>query len=156
MAEAMFGIMDRSDRVSRAPRGARVAAATRQFMEARGLGIGELAFAAQVDKRDLRRLLNDESCGHRLEDDLAAYFGWDFTEHVMSAVHGADPLTARESELARQLAEAAALQARIERERAVRAGPAAHLALVAGRRHVSDAQAAGERRALAPAAPVPD
>lgn len=113
-------------------RGERVAAWVEAQMQATGLSVGELAFAARVDKRDLRRLLNERSCGHRLEDDLAAHFGWAFTEAVMTPVHGADPITARERELAQRLSRAAALHERVERDRAVRAASAPRLALVAG------------------------
>lgn len=112
-------------------RGARVAAWVQAQLEASGRTVSELAFAARVDKRDLRRLLNPpHSCGHRLEDDLAAYFGWDFTEAVMTPVHGADPTTARERELEQRLSQAAALHARVERERALRTAAAPRLALV--------------------------
>ena len=41
-----------------------------------------------MDKRDLRRLLNEQSVGWRLEDSLAAYFGDDFVEAVFRPVVG--------------------------------------------------------------------
>ena len=123
------GCMDRSDNFP--ARGERVAAWVERYIADRGLGIGELAFQANVDKRDLRRLLNPpHNCGWRLEDSLAAFFGWDFTEAVMTPVHGADPTTARERELETRLSQAAALHARIERERALRTATAPRLALV--------------------------
>lgn len=107
-------------------RGQRVAAWVEAHMRATGISVSELAFKAQVDKRDLRRLLSEpHSCGWRLEDDLAALFGWDFIEAVMTPVIGADPVTAKEREIEARLAEAAALHTRLEREREVRSGEAA-------------------------------
>lgn len=102
-------------------RGERVAAWVEDYMRATGRTASEVAFLAKVDKRDLQRLLAQKSCGHRLEDDLAACFGWNFVESVMTPVIGADPISAREAELATKLAEAAAIHARLERERAARA-----------------------------------
>lgn len=132
-----MGFHDQSDSVP--GRGARVAGWVENYMQRRGLSLGELAFQTRVDKRDLRRLLNDRSCGWRLEDALASLFGWDFIEAVMTPVVGADPLQARERELEQRLAEAAALHARLEREHAARKGvaPAASVRLVAGRKDKS-------------------
>lgn len=130
MSGAVVGIMDR--KVTFPARGERVAAWIEDRLRKTGLTVGELAFGANVDKRDLQRLLRDRSCGWRLEDDLAAFFGWDFTEAVMTPVHGADPVTARERAIEQRLAQAAALHARVERERAVRTAAAPRLALVAG------------------------
>ena len=105
----------------RLPRGERVAAWVEDHMRLTGSGVGEVAFRIKADKRDVRRLLADRSCGPRLEDALAAYFGWDFIEDVMTPVVGADPLTAREIELETRRAQAAAVHARLERERVARA-----------------------------------
>lgn len=130
MTGMALGIMN--GKVTLPARGERVALFVALQLKNRGLTVSELAFAANVDKRDLQRLLRDKSCGWRLEDDLAAYFGWDFTEAVMTPVHGADPTTAREKELEQRLAEAAALHERVERDRALRTAAAPRLALVAG------------------------
>jgi len=81
----------------------------------------EVAVAAALDVRTARTVL-EGSCGVRALDALAKVYGWEFIEAVMTPAVGADPLTARERDLARRQAEAAALHARIERERAVRAG----------------------------------
>jgi hypothetical protein len=135
-------------------RGARVAAWVQGELDRSGRTVGELAFAARVDKRDLRRLLSPpHSCGHRLEDDLAAYFGWDFTEAVMTPVHGADPTTARERELEQRLSQAAALHERVVRERALHAAVAPRLALVAGGPAVPGSQARGPGRSFDPPTP---
>ena len=127
-----MGFSDRSDRYP--ARGERIAAWVDNYMKANGLSLGELAFRVKADKRDLRRLLNERSCGPRLNDALEEAFEWDFIEQVATPVVGADPIAARERALERRLAEAAALHARVEREHAVRKGAAAteggHLALV--------------------------
>ena len=101
-------------------RGERVAQFVEAQMRLTGVQVNELAFRVRADSRDLRRLLNDRSCGSRLEDCLAAYFGWLFVEEVMTPVIGADPITARERELEARRAQAAAIHARLERDRAVR------------------------------------
>lgn len=134
-------------------RGERVAAWIERELDRRGMTISELAFMARVDKRDLHRLMNDRSIGWRLEDDLAAFFGWDFTEAVMTPVHGADPTTARERELEQRLAQAAALHERIERDRALDAAARPRLALVAGEAVVPLSQARGRATAGDPATP---
>lgn len=118
MTAATVGFMDKKD--STPSRGSRVAAYVETHMRRRGLGIGELAFAAGVDKRDLRRLLTEQSCGWRLEDALAAFFGWDFTHAVMTPVHGADHLTALEVEIERERNEIAARENRLARLRSAR------------------------------------
>lgn len=118
MTGQAMGFSDRKDQLP--SRGERVAAWVEAHMARTGLSISELAFKAQVDKRDLRRLLHERSCGWRLEDDLAALFGWDFIEAVMTPVVGVDPLTAKEREVEARLAEAAALNARVARERVAR------------------------------------
>lgn len=101
-------------------RGERVAAYLDDYLNhQRGLSISELAFRLKADKRDLQRLLRDRSCGWRLEDRLAAYFGDDFIEHVFRPVIGTGP-SRREAELERERAEIAARRARLERDRAAR------------------------------------
>lgn len=141
MTELALGFSDR--RVNLPARGVRVALWVSAQLKNRGMTVSELAFAARVDKRDLQRLLRDHSCGSRLEDDLAAYFGWDFTEAVMTPVHGADPTTAREKELHERLSQAAALHARVERDRALRTAAAPRLALVAREPAVQGASTGG-------------
>lgn len=118
--ERALGIMDRNNSVP--DRGERVAGWVEGLMRASGMSPGEFAFKVRADKRDVQRLLADRSCGHRLEDKIAAVFRWDFIEAVMSPVCGGDPLAVREEQLAQRLAEAAAIHARVERERSLRVG----------------------------------
>lgn len=123
MRAELMGFTDRND--SLPTRGARVAAYVEEYMQAhRGLSVGELAFRLRVDKRDLRRLLNDKSCGSRLEDALAAYFGPDFVDQVFRHLWP-DGRSIREKELDRERAEIAARRERLECDRASRrlAGP---------------------------------
>jgi hypothetical protein len=149
---ATVGCMDKKSNYP--ARGERVAAWVDRYMAESGLTVGELAFRARVDKRDLRRLLNPpHNCGWRLEDDLAAFFGWTFTEAVMTPVHGADPLTAKERELEQRLSQAAALHERVERERALRTAAAPRLALVAGTSAVPRSPRRGRGHSLDPQSP---
>jgi len=127
MGQALVGITDRSDRYP--ARGERIALWLDRYMRDTGLSVGEVAFKIKADKRDVRRLLSDRSCGPRLNDALEEAFGWDFIEQVATPVVGADPMTARERELERRLADAAALHARVEREHAIRKGGAPSAAL---------------------------
>lgn len=104
------------------PRGERVAEYVDNYMRAHaGLSIGELAFRLKVDKRDLRRLLNDRSCGWRLEDSLASYFGPDFVDAVFASLVG-NGRSRRENELERELAAISARREALERDRALRQG----------------------------------
>lgn len=113
-----MGITNQTDSVP--ARGERVAAYVDAYIvRHRGLSVGELAFRLRVDKRDLGRLLRDRSCGWRLEDALAAYFGPDFVEAVFSAVLGSGP-SIRERELERERAEIEARHQQLERLRAAR------------------------------------
>jgi hypothetical protein len=99
-------------------RGERVAAYIDDYLKTHtGLSVSELAFRLKADKRDLRRLLQDRSCGWRLEDSLAAYFGPDFVDAVFAPVIGHGP-SRREIELERERAELAARRERLERRRA--------------------------------------
>ena len=153
MTGIAVGFTVESDRVP--ARGERIACWLERYMAEFGLGVGELAFKVKADKRDIRRLLNDRSCGPRLNDDLEAAFGWDFIEQVAAPVVGADPITARERELERQLAQVAALQARVDRDRAARAaGAAAKSGAPRGSARPS-AHAPREPRAFAQRAPEP-
>lgn len=105
-------------KVSVPARGERVAGYVEAYLRAHpGLSPGELAFRLRADKRDLQRLLRDRSCGPRLEDALAAYFGRDFGEAVFGALWGDGP-SIREKELDRERAEMAARRERLERLRA--------------------------------------
>lgn len=92
-------------------RGKRVAAWVEDYMRAQKCSVGEVAFRVRADKRDLQRLLADKSCGHRLEDALAAYFGWPFVRAVMAPVID----TSIEAEIAREKAEIAAREERLAR-----------------------------------------
>jgi hypothetical protein len=99
------------------PRGERVARFLDNYLAAHpGLSLGELAFRLRADKRDVQRLVRDRSCGHRLEDALAAYFGRIFGEAVFGPLWGDGP-SRREVELERERAEIAARRERLERDR---------------------------------------
>lgn len=140
MRAELLGFTDRNAALP--TRGARVAAYVAEYLDAhRGLSNGELAFRLKVDKRDLRRLLAERSCGWRLEDALAAYFGPDFVDAVFAPVIGTGP-SIRERELDRERAEIAARRERLERDREARrvAGVQARAAvrLVDGRDRKSD------------------
>lgn len=137
-AEAL-GFTDKNDTVP--ARGERVASYVEAYLKTHpGLSLGELAFRLRADKRDLRRLLNDRSVGHRLEDALAAYFGADFVDALFPMARGP---SAREQELERERAEVAARRERLERDREMSrrrvSDPAAVLRVVpdqAGQTHV--------------------
>ena len=113
-----------ADKRDTAPaRGERVAAYVEAYLRNHpGLSLGELAFRLRADKRDLRRLLNDRSVGHRLEDSLASYFGAVFVDALFPQARGP---SAREQELERERTEIAARRERLERDRqaARRRGP---------------------------------
>ena len=101
-------------------RGERVARYVEDYLALHeGLSLGELAFRLNTDKRDLQRLVRDRSCGWRLEDALAAYFGADFVDAVFDAVIGDGP-SQRELELERERAAISARRERLERERQAR------------------------------------
>lgn len=104
-------------------RGERVAQWVKSYMDTQGCSPGEVAFRIRQDKRDVERLLSLKSCGHRLEDALAAYFGWPFVEAVMAPVID----SSIEAEIARERAEIAAREERLSRlyraRETYRAGP---------------------------------
>lgn len=112
-------------------RGERVAAWVEAYMSAQGCSSGEVAFRVRQDKRDVERLLRDRSCGPRLEDALAAYFGWTFVEAVMAPVIE----SSIEAEIAKERAEIAAREERLARlYRARQSGrPVVRLAASQGR-----------------------
>lgn len=113
MTQVGVGFMVKNDNVP--ARGERVASYVEAYLKTHpGLSLGELAFRLRADKRDLRRLLNDRSVGHRLEDALAAYFGADFVDALFPMARGP---SAREQELERERAEIAARRERLERDR---------------------------------------
>jgi len=116
MRAAMVGKYEQSNTEPEG-RGERVACWVERYMQAQGLSIGEVAFRIRADKRDVRRLLADRSCGHRLEDKLAAYFGWTFVRTVMAPVIE----TAIEAEIDRERSEIAAREARLAKLYAARA-----------------------------------
>lgn len=136
MGVMALGITDKSDSVP--ARGDRVATYLEDYMNSHpGLSLGELAFSLNADKRDLRRLLNDRSCGWRLEDALAGYFGDDFVEAVFRPVVG----NRRERELERERAEIAARSERLQRDRAERRALDAESRRNDGHRHNEDFEA---------------
>lgn len=117
-----LGISVRSDRYP--PRGERIASWVRDYMRRVGLSVGELAFKVQADKRDIRRLINENSCGPRLNDALEEAFGTDFIDDVSRPVVG-DRIARLEREIASERAKMAAKDAQINRERAARVARAA-------------------------------
>lgn len=118
MRALALGITDQNSNVP--ARGERVAAFVEAYLRAHpGLSQGELAFRLRADKRDLQRLLRDRSCGWRLEDSLAAYFGDDFVEAVFAPVIGSGP-SRRQLELDRERAEINARHERLQRDRQAR------------------------------------
>lgn len=118
-AEAL-GFTDKTSTLP--PRGERVAVYIESYLAAhRGLSVGELAFRLRADKRDLGRLLRDRSCGWRLEDSLAAYFGSDFVDAVFAPVLGDGP-SIRQRELDRERAELNARNEALQRARRARSG----------------------------------
>lgn len=121
-----------TDQNSNVPaRGERVAQYVDSYLTRhRGLSIGELAFRLRADKRDLQRLVRDRSCGWRLEDALAAYFGPDFVEAVFAAVIGDGP-SIRLQELERERAEIHARTEALQRLRSARSAPGRSLRLAA-------------------------
>lgn len=92
-------------------RGERVARWVESYMDNHGCSLSEVAFRVRQDKRDLERLIVQRSCGHRLEDALARFFGWPFVEAVMAPVidHSI------EAEIAKERAEIAAREERLAR-----------------------------------------
>lgn len=119
----MMGNYDRNDREAD-PRGERVAVYVENYMaEHPGLSLGELAFRIKADKRDLFRLVNDRSCGWRLEDKLAAYFGTDLVDAIFRPIVG-DGRSQREIQLEQELAAVSARREALERDRQSRRGPA--------------------------------
>lgn len=122
------------ERKSQSVRGAsRIAPRLRDEMDARGLTAKELAMQMRgwssedpshrwpLDYRTIQHAMLGTACALDTYLALAGYFGWDFIESVQSPIHGADPLSAREAEVVRQLTQVSALQARVERDRALRA-----------------------------------
>lgn len=101
-------------------RGERIAAWVKRYMLEAGVSVGELAFRLQIDKRDLRRLLNENSCGPRLNDALEAAFQHDFMDAVAAPLMGGDRIAVLEREIASERAKIAALDRRLEREKAAR------------------------------------
>lgn len=163
MAYAELHVLERKSPVVRG--GRRVAPALRAEMEARGATAKELADEIKlwarhdpihrqaVDYRTIQKAM-DGQCALETFFTLAGFFGWDFGEQVLTPVIGADPLTAREVELEQRLASAAALHARVERDRALRAAAAPALALVARAPAVPGARTGGESRSFTTPAPA--
>lgn len=94
-----------------AHRGERIAAWVALYIKTQRCSVAELSFRISQDRRDLQRLLDTKSCGHRLEDALAAHFGWPFVRAVMAPVIE----SSIEAEIAREKAEIAAREERLAR-----------------------------------------
>ena len=141
MTYAELHVLERGSQVVRGA--ARVAPLLRTEMDARGVSAKELALALRVwaaedpanrwavDYRTIQHAMLGTACSLDTYLALAGYFGWDFTESVVTPIHGADPLAAREAEVVRQLNQVAALHARVERDRASRGHPSFGLAWLA-------------------------
>lgn len=108
--EASLGTYQRETTIP-AHRGQRVAAWVEDYLAAQKCSVAELAFRIRQDRRDVQRLLDVKSCGHRLEDALAAYFGWLFVRAIMAPVIDNNI----EAEIAREKAEIAAREDRLAR-----------------------------------------
>lgn len=94
-----------------AHRGERVAQWVQDHLRAQRCSVAELAFRIKQDRRDVQRLIDTRSCGHKLEDALAAHFGWPFVEAVMAPIID----TSIEAEIAKERAEIAAREERLAR-----------------------------------------
>lgn len=118
MRALQLGFTDQNSNVPERPE--RVARYVEDYLSShKGLSLGELAFRLHADKRDMQRLIRDRSCGHRLEDRLAAYFGDDFVEAVFAPVIGTGP-SRRQLELDRERAELNARYEKLQRDRQAR------------------------------------
>lgn len=78
-----------------------------------GLDLHQLAWRLKADKRDLQRLMRDQSVGIRLLERLFAYFGDDCRD----AVFPPRRISQREVELDRERAEITARYERLQRDR---------------------------------------
>lgn len=149
------------ERGSQTLRGARrVGAQLKSEMDRRGISAKELALALKgwaakdpsnrwsVDYRTIQHAMAGTACALDTYLALSGYFGWDFSETIQTPIHGADPLSAREAEVARQLTQVAALHARVERDRALRGRPPVGLGWLAPRPAEGRAFPAGEAGAF--------
>lgn len=149
------------ERGSQPVRGAaRVAPLLRREMEERHLSAKELAFEMRawatqdpanrwaVDYRTIQHAAAGNACALDTYLALVGFLGWDFAEDVQTPIRGADPLADREAEIEAQRTQIAALQARVERDRQVRAALAAQGNSLGGRSTPRPARAAGEPRAF--------
>lgn len=159
MTFAELHVLEReSQRVRGAPR---VASALRAEMDARKLSAKELALLMRawasedsrnrwaLDYRTIQHAMAGTACALDTYLALAGFFGWDFSETIQTPIHGADPLSAREAEVARQLNQVAALQARVELDRALRTRSPLGLGFLARRPAAIGSRALGEGRAFA-------
>lgn len=132
MRAQLVGFTVKGDRYP--SRGERIASWVEDYMARTGTTVSEFAFRTRADKRDIRRLINEKSCGPRLNDALEEVFGYDFIDAVALPVVG-DRITALEREVANERAKMAAKDAQIAREKALRtaraAAPGGELRLVA-------------------------
>jgi hypothetical protein len=163
MSHRGLHVLEREYQALRGP--ARVGERLRVEMEACGLSAKELAAALRVwaqadpahrwpvDYRTIQHAMAGTACALDTYLALSGFFGWDFVESVQTPIRGADPLTDREAEVERQLTQVAALQARVERERALRAPAASRLDLAARERPRASPRTAGEGRTFTEQAP---
>ena len=84
-----------------------------------GLTPKQIAQMADLDLRTVQHAFNG-SCALDTYDALCGALGWDFEEQVMAPRMGGDRLTSLEKDYERQRAQMAALDRRIETERALR------------------------------------
>lgn len=151
-------VLERRSQPVRGP--ARIAPLLRDEMDVRNLTAKELAMQMRawavedpanrwaLDYRTIQHAMLGTACALDTYLALSGFFGWDFIETVQTPIHGADPVSAREAEVARQLVQVAALQARVERARALRSGKTSSLDRLAGGPFEVGPRAAGEARAF--------
>lgn len=163
MAYPELHVLERRSQVARGA--ARIATSLRAEMEARGLTAKELAYELKLwagddpanrwalDYRTIQHAAAGTACALDTYLTLSGYFGWDWVEEVQTPIHGADPLTAREAQVARQLAQVAALQARVERDRSLRSQAPIGLGRMARESASLGPREAREPRAFAEQAP---
>jgi hypothetical protein len=163
MAYSELHVLERKSQVAYGAQ--RVASALRAEMEARGLSAKELAYELKLwaaedpanrwalDYRTIQNAAAGTACALDTYLPLSGYFGWDWVESIQTPIHGADPLAAREAQLARQLAQVAALQARVERDRTLRSQASIGLGRTARGSAQGGAREACEPRAFTEQAP---
>ncbi len=112
-----MGFSVKNDRIP--PRGERIAAWLEDYRIRFGMTVNELAFRAGVDARELRRVINEKTCGPRLNDKLEIAFGHEFVDGIALATAG-DRIASLEREIAHERANIVGKEAQLAREKALR------------------------------------